>query len=389
MFNVKRYLSEKNALETDRSITFEEEGHLYRALSPYSGQWVSKYDGGGSIPVESVTGLIGNYFPKTDFTFIARRVLNSAKHKELVFSDSSYRYYRCTSVVDIQRVWGRGAEEGTRMHAAFEDLANIAAFELDQRSDESTVASIDESDDGNDDDRRLELAYVAETNPRLPEYRYFNAFLRYFGVREGRHELYRTEYSMFHPELQIAGMIDGLLYDPDYDGYIIFDYKRTRNGLAKPPLNPKKPVHELSSNSRGMLLPELRKSRNLPIIKYGIQLTLYKNMFERMHPRKRILGLYLVVVDSERIGKRQALEIISVPLDRHQQAVDEIFDARARRIVSEYHQTMTGDHVAAAARLLLKPDDFAEDFMDAETDTESDSDGYSTDYLDDRSPRHE
>jgi hypothetical protein len=311
-----RYLQYKNRLPYDEMITFIEEGHVYNVHSEYFGKILNKYDGGSSLPLKSVTETVGQYF-YSGFDNYALKIWNNVENRLKMVNDPTFKYYGCQSPDDIRKIWNQAAEAGTKMHAHFEDLANLYEHKKDHPED---VAFHN---------------YVEEQMKNYKEYKFFVKFCKDFGFDSGKRKFFRTEFCMFHPELHISGMIDGLVYNVEKNGYEIIDYKRCKGGVKRPPKNPRKPVEELAPNSRGQILPSLEKVRNMSIVKYGIQLSLYRYMFERMYPGKKIVGLYLIVVDSTKLDRNDGMEIIEIPLEQHNQNILEIFQHRATDILLE------------------------------------------------------
>lgn len=229
-------------------------------------------------------------------------------------TDPSYAYYGMKSAEDIIYKWGAGAREGTAMHAAFEDLTNLVAYEMDRPAGDSSLT-----------------ADYKVTNPRS-EYIFFDEFCVRMGVRSGEREFYRTEMLMFDDRLHISGMADTFLYDKKTGGYIITDFKRMKGGLPSDPAKPRKPIESLAANSRGQNLPAFECLRNHSGNKYGCQLTLYKRLFEYMYPDRKVVGMFLVVIDSSKLDG-DALQIHEVPMGKYETCIDQAFGQRALDIL--------------------------------------------------------
>lgn len=281
-----RYLETKNKTDYDKKIKFEEENHVYYIFNEYLGDYVSKYNGYGMMKLDSVTTILGQFF-KSTFEDLSISWWNNPDIRKRM-SDPHHptygKYAACKSPADIRDVWAEGARLGTKMHNHFEDLGNLLEYDRDH-------------------EKYHYMDYVKEHMKDYIEYKFFKRFSNYFGLETGKHKIWRTEFRMFFQELNIAGTIDGLLYDPATDTYKIYDYKRAKGGVKCPPKNPKKPVHKLSEGGRGRKLPSFQCTRSCTLYKYGIQLSLYRRMFENMFPGKKISGLYLIVVDSAKIDK--------------------------------------------------------------------------------------
>ena len=333
-----RFLETKNKVDdSDAKIKFQEEGHQYWIFSRYLNDWPSSKDGCGSAPVVSSTTILGKYFLAADFHAMAIRIWNNPTNRVKMETDPHYKYYACRSVTDITNMWAQGAILGTRMHGHFEDFANLVEYDRD-----------------NNTEVHFKQLYDAEHLSLYPEKKYFMDFCNKFKIFTGEVVFWRTEFLMCNTVLHISGMIDALLYDTKSDSYIIIDYKRVKNGLTRDPKNPRKPVHELSSKTRGQILPAFTALRNNNENKYGCQLTLYKNLFESMFPSKKISGMFLVVVDSEKLGSPTALEFVEIPLQKYQDCIDAAFAARAQEILSNHEDNLPYDLVTQILQYIPK-----------------------------------
>lgn len=335
-----RFLEEHNKVETDAKIKFQDEGHAYWLWSKYLCDWPSSKDGCGSAPLLSTTTILGKYFMSPDFTRKAIELWNKPENRIKMETDPSYKYYGCKSVDDILKIWSQGSTLGTKMHNFFEDLGNLIEYDREHpQNGYSEFAKL----------------YEAAEHSDYDEKKYFLDFCEQFGLVTGKRKFWRTEFLMAHDVLHISGMIDGLLYDTETDTYIIIDYKRMKGGLPKDPKNPRKPVHELGPRSRGQGLPAFECLRNHAGNKYGCQLTLYKNLFETMFPGKKVSGMFLIVVDSTKIGKPEALQITEIPLDKYQDCIDQLMEARANEILANHEDTLPGELIKELCKFLPPP----------------------------------
>ena len=323
-----RHLDEKNKNEYDGLIKFEEEAHHYWMMSKYLGEYVSTLDGCGSAPLISTTTILKEYWPESDFKKLALKTWNNPQNRVKMVNDPTYKYYKCACVQDILDVWGQGAVLGTRLHAQFEDFANLVEYDRDHAG-EST--------------KTFEHLYHDASLEGYMEKTYFLEFCKQFRIMDGEYRFYRTEFMMAHDVLHLSGMIDGLLYHPASDTYVIIDYKRMKGKMPKDPKNPRKQVHELSPSGRGRGLPAFEALRAHAGNKYGCQLTLYKHLFEHMFPGKMISGMYLIVVDSTKIGKPDALEITEVPLTKYDSCIEQLFEERARDILGNFGDVLPSE----------------------------------------------
>lgn len=320
-----RYLQTLNReKESDEHIKFTDEGHRYFAYSPFFKQWVTNDEGAGSAPVVSATTILGNYWAPIDFKMMAIKIWNKPENRIKMATDTTYKYFGCTSVDDILAKWSTGSTLGTKMHNHFEDMANILEWARANNDADGSLMALYKN-------RNVDDGYQ--------EVRYFFDACDALGITEGRRKFWRTEFLMWHDVLHISGMADGILYDEDEDHYIIIDWKRVKGGLKGDPVKGK-PVHLLAASSRGRILPSFEKLRRNDQNKYGCQLTLYKHLFEHMFPDKKIGGMYLVVVDSNKVGKDEALKIHEVPLTKYDQCIEEVFLDRARMVMDTHSNTL-------------------------------------------------
>ena len=320
-----KFLEHLNPFETDITMGFEEVGHAYTFQNKLLGEEVSSSFGGGSAPLMSVTGLVSLVFEKPDFKKIAERVFSNRDVMERKYPD-------CKSVEDILELWSAGATNGTAMHARFETLANFIESERPYRSPTEALEAF------------------SRLSP-FPELMYWKQIIRYFKLDQGA-RFYRTELKVCYEEVNCVGQIDCVI-EVERDRYILVDWKRCKGGLQMPPRNPQKPLAECARASRGRVLPEFECLRNINSVTYGVQLSLYRRLFEESSPGKRIVGMVLVVIDSTRIGSEEALSFHEVPGDAvtdaltdkrtfiYDNAVNELFRHRAENILETYYSTLT------------------------------------------------
>ena len=325
-----RYL-EKNPVEGSDQIKFQDEGHKYWARSKYYDDWVSNSDGLGGLPLVSATGVLDKYF-HFDRYGIALRIWNNPEKRHAMKYDMTYDYYGCESVDDIVNKWSKGAVEGTKLHAHYEDMANILEYDKDHPPDQGV--------------KLMRHLYDEEKLTGFTEKTYFYEFVKKFGLDDPSSGMsfYRTELLLWHDVLHLSGTIDGLLYNAKDDSYVIVDWKRCKGGVKGDPKNPKKPVHLLAPQGRGFGLPAFEKLRNNSMNRYGCQLTFYKKLFEHM-TGKRISGLYLVAIDSKLIGKKNALKIHHVPLTKYDECIRQAFEERAREMLGNCEDKLSDEHM--------------------------------------------
>ncbi len=314
-----KYLEHKHFHEKhDKLIKFEEIGHKYNAFNPFVQEFIpSKVEWNNILPMKSATEFLGQFFPSVDFKHLALKTWNNIEKRIEMEMDVESRYSGCKSVEDIQKVWGQGAILGTEMHARYEDLSNLFQYEKDNH------------------DKPIEK--IVENTTNFPERSYFFEYLDYFQMQYGKHEFFRSELLFYDPILHLSGCADTILYKPEDGTYVITDFKRVKTKLPRDPVRPKKSIKDIGPGSKGQLLPAFKKVRNNASNKYGIQLTLYKHLFQRMHPKKKVSALYLIVVRADKIGTDQALEIINIPLTKFDSCIKQAFRYRAEQMLATSH----------------------------------------------------
>ena len=316
-----RYLEKKNYLEKhDALIKFFEEDHIYKAFNPFVMEWIiSKQEHAGIQPMISSTEFLSQFFTKFDFKSLALRTWNNIEKRIEMEMDINSKYAGCKNVQDVQKVWSRGAELGTIMHARMEDMSNLVQYELDNH------------------DKPIER--VIANGPDFPEREHFFEYLDHFGIASGQHEFFRSELLFYDPILHLSGCADTILFKPKDGTYVITDFKRLKKKIDRDPQNPRqKDVSKLSESGRGKLLPSFINTRNNSCNKYGLQLTLYKHLFERMNPGKKVSSIHLVVVNSSLIGEKGCLEIVEIPLHKFDKHIEEAFKYRAEELLGNSHK---------------------------------------------------
>lgn len=322
-----RFLETKNLVPGTETLTFQDEGHRYTAKSKYYDDTIFSTDKDSSIPIISTTTVIKPYFPDTFHNLACKLFVDN---QDRIAEDPTYKYFGVTCVQDIKDIWSKGATLGTKMHAHFEDLCNL--IEHDKHNKDAQFLQVYEK--------------TVLENQNFSEKQYFFDFVKKFNLYDpnGRFSIHRTELMMFHDALMISGMIDCLMYDKEQDAYVIVDWKRCKGGVKGDPVRPRKQVRELPPDARGCGLPSFEKLRNHSYNKYGCQLTLYKNVLEYM-TGKKVTAMILVVVDANKIGKPNALEYISIPIDKFQEQIDGVFRARAEHILGNHEHLITDAHM--------------------------------------------
>lgn len=309
-----QYLYLVNSNENDYRINFEEKDHLYFVKNQLFGNAeMTTHTTEFLLPVTSASKMLDEVFP-SKFDQIASTTFNSAKF-QIDRVDPNHRYFGCASVNDIKKVWNVATMAGTAMHETFEHLSNLRAYELMNKLP----------------DRQLTNYY----NTKYPtaEGYIFDIICEHLHINCGHCLFYRSEMRMFYDLLNIAGTTDTVLFDTTRNGYILTDFKRLGKGLDYPPKNPRKEVCDLAPSSRGSLLPFFRKQRNINSVRYGVQLAIYKRLFELNNPEKKVIGMIMIIVNATKISGPDPVEFVEVPLHLYDEGVDELLAHRASMIL--------------------------------------------------------
>lgn len=215
----KLRLEIENEHPRDKRIEFFDVGHYY-TIDGKRGDY------------KSVTTLIHSMFPKFDADAIIDRMMKSKNW-------SKSKYYGMTKE-EIKTSWDKNRDEaataGTNLHRAIELYYNDAPQELPE---------------------------VVESK----EYGHFQRFLETHGEKKA----FRTEWSVFHEELNLAGQID-MCYE-NADGTIdIYDWKRSKE------------IKKFNNYQTGLGLLEQVPDTNF--WHYALQLNTYRYILESKYGRK-------------------------------------------------------------------------------------------------------
>ena len=248
------YLANLNKHERDSRIVFDEGPHIY-------------YIDGSCEGYISCTTLNHSHFEHFNADAIIKKMMSSKKWPQ-------NKYYGKT-VAEIKALWDANRDEaaaaGTKMHYDIECYYNKCPNEND---------SI--------------------------EYGYFNEFLK----DHPEFRPYRTEWTVFHEELKIAGSID-MVYEKEDGNLMIYDWKRSKeivktNGFNK--WGNKECIEHLPDSNYWH---------------YCLQLNTYKAIIEEKYGKK-VDEMYLVCLHPE--NKNKSYQCIKVK--DLQKEVGELFKLR-------------------------------------------------------------
>jgi len=202
----------------------------------------------------SSTTFLHDFFPPFDTNRAIGFIMRSPKYTD----DPEYRYYR-KEAATIKAEWaelGRVASEaGTKVHADIEYYLND--IEVDNDSVEFTMF----------------LTWKNDNKHLIP---------------------YRTEMLIYDEVNRITGSIDAIYWDPFQKHFVLVDWKRSK-AIKK------------SGGGKGYF--PLEHLNNANFFHYSIQLSLYRNIFERLYGMT-VGGSVLVVIHP---NQKRGYQQITVP----------------------------------------------------------------------------
>jgi ATP-dependent exoDNAse (exonuclease V) beta subunit len=251
------YLKEKHPHDRDSRILFDEPTHVYTI--------------DGDSNYMSVTTFNHALFEHFNADKIIKNMRNSKKW-------STSKYYGMTDDA-IKSLWDKNRDEaaqaGTKMHYDIECYYNECPNEND---------SI--------------------------EYEYFMNFTKAFPDLKP----YRTEWTVFHEELKLAGSID-MVFENDEGELLIYDWKRSREIVKTSNWNKCSNVEEISH------IPDTNYWH------YCLQLNTYKAILEAKYDKK-VVGLYLVCLHPENKNNNfQRINVVNL-----QEEVKDLFNYRLKKL---------------------------------------------------------
>lgn len=255
------YLAKLNPHERDTRIVFDEGPHIYHI-------------DGNSDGYMSVTTFNHSHFDHFDADKIITNMMSSKNWPQS-------KYYGQTPD-EIKACWDKNRDEaataGTQMHYDIECYYNNCPNEND---------SI--------------------------EYKYFQNFIKDFPELKP----YRTEWTVFHEELKLAGSIDMVFENPD-GTLLIYDWKRC-----------KEIVKTTSFNKWG----NKECIDHLPDTNYWhycLQLNTYKAILEEKYGKK-VEGLYLICLHPDNKNMNyQRIKVVDLEKEVH-----DLFELRRKQVLNK------------------------------------------------------
>lgn len=297
------YLAKKNHHPRDTRIVFDEGPHTYTIKGEEDKQYTS------------VTTWVHSYFKKFDAKGVIQAMMRNKRKWEDPIANE--KYYGKTAE-EIEEMWKRSGQEaaakGTAMHYEIECFYNRPPAG-DQITSTAETAETSETADpqsqpieGGRTPPHHQESVVGGRNPL----QYFQNFNKEF-VENGTLRPYRTEWTVFHEEAQIAGSID-MVYEntdspEDARTLSIYDWKRCK---------------EITKTNRGgefATNPIIEHFPDTNYWHYALQLNIYKYILQTKYGRT-ITDLYLIVLHPD------AKNYQRIKLPDIQAEVDELFKER-------------------------------------------------------------
>ena len=277
-------LAIRNQHARDKNILFAEEGHKYTITSDPGSQYTS------------VTTCVHSHFPKFDSDAIIKSMMRGKNWKE------GHKYWGLTAE-QIKQQWAdngaTASQAGTDLHYRIECFMNNvelpAAYthtDLYKHYQESNAV-----DNGS-------------TGFTPLEWKYFTNFVKHTTNLKP----YRTEWTVYHEDLKLAGSIDMVYENPD-GTLSIYDWKRakdiTRVNMYKKYATTECICHMPDSN----------------FWHYTLQLNIYKAILEAKYG-KTVTDLYLIRLHPD--AEEENYEIIQVPIVNAD--IKNLFDERQQML---------------------------------------------------------
>jgi ATP-dependent exoDNAse (exonuclease V) beta subunit len=260
-------LKKQNKHPRDENIHFEEEGHKYTIKSDQ--------DKDPSKPYTSVTTFIHSNFPVFESDRIIKNMMNGKSWKE------GHKYWNMTAD-QIKNLWEKNASDvsalGTNLHYQIECFMNNP--NLSPNYCHSQLL-----------EKYYEIS--SETIPSK-EWNYFINFITNFPNLKP----YRTEWTIYHEELKLAGSIDMVYENPDLT-LSIYDWKRVKNITT---------INTFNKYSFTECISHLPDSN---FWHYTLQLNIYKKIIEEKY-QKQVTELYLVRLHPE--NEEGTYDLIKIPV---------------------------------------------------------------------------
>jgi hypothetical protein len=271
-----------NAHERDKHIQFYEPTHTYTILTDPT----SKY--------KSVTTWNHSHFPHFDADDIIKKMMRSKGWKE------GHKYWGLTAY-QIKAMWSANGAAvsgaGTNMHFDIECFMNNPDILYPYTHKELLDYYLEKTNTNTNTNTSLEWQY----------------FINY--VKDTLHlKPYRTEWTIYHEELKLAGSIDMIYENPD-GTLSIYDWKRAKD------------ITRCNNFGKYAVTDCISHMPDSNFWHYALQLNTYKAILEEKYETK-ITDLYLVRLHPD--AEEKNYELIKLP-DLSKE-ISELFELRRKEI---------------------------------------------------------
>ena len=280
---LRNVLQTNNAHIRDKNIKFYEPTHTYTIIPDAK----SKY--------KSVTTWNHSHFPHFDADDIIKKMMRSKGWKE------GHKYWGLTAA-QIKAQWSANGAAvsgaGTNMHFDIECFMNNPDIKFPDYKHSDLLENYLEK---------------GETPNITLEWQYFMNY-----VKDTLHlKPYRTEWTIYHEDLKLAGSIDMIYENPD-GTLAIYDWKRAKD------------ITRVNTFGKYAVTDCISHMPDTNYWHYALQLNTYKAILEEKYDKK-ITDLYLVRLHPD--AEEKNYELIKLP-DLTVE-IKELFELRRKEIIKE------------------------------------------------------
>ena len=280
---LKPPLSSHNSHERDQNLLFDEPTHKYTIITDPDSAYTS------------VTTINHSHFPHFDADAVIKNMMKGKNW------NPQNKYWGLTPE-QIKAQWSQNASSvsgaGTDLHF------NIECFMNQDLPKGYTHKELLENYE----------AYLAAGNPSPNMSEEWGFFLQY--IRASPHfKPYRTEWTIYHEDLKIAGSIDMVYENPD-GTLSIYDWKRAKE------------ITKTNGFKKYAITPEIDHLPDTNFWHYSLQLNTYKAILEAKY-NKTIQDLYLVRLHPD--NPKKTFELIKCA--NLNKEIGDLFALRQRRLI--------------------------------------------------------
>jgi len=304
-------LSKNFKHERDDNIKFEEEGHKYTIVPDSTSTYTS------------VTTFIHSHFQPFEADKIIEKMMKGKLWKE------GHKYWNMTAE-EIKSQWTQNGNNvsqlGTSMHYEFECFMNNPSLPIEYTHKElyeyyvnaNNKANNKNTDNKNNDNKNTDnknTNNIDDFNTTkewhiTKEWQFFLHFIKDFPNLKP----YRTEWTIYHEDLKLAGSIDMVYENPDKT-LSIYDWKRVKN------------ITRINHFNSYAITDSICHIPDSNFWHYTLQLNIYKAILEEKY-NKVISELYLVRIHPD--SEENNYELIKLPILTNE--IKDLFNERKKLI---------------------------------------------------------